>query len=825
MTILNKKLVFGEGPKDCKIAFVGEAPGSQEEIFGRPFVGPAGKLLDQLLINSGISRCSCYITNVIKERPPGNNIKVFLDLSKKDPTKTPRYGDYLKYQQQLKEELEDCKANVIVAVGGVSFYALNTLREITKRRGSILESTLITGRKVIPIIHPSGALRNYIWRHFISHDLLRVKEESQSPKIDLPKRNILIGMDFRRAISCLTYSEGFVGSVAVDIEVMRDEVSCISFAPAANEAVSVPFTKKGQHYFDPEQEAEVWIKIAEILENPRITKVFQNAAFDIQFLFEKYGIRTWPIEDTMIGHAILFPDLPKGLDFITSTLTKEPYYKDEGKKYLKMPTSDENFWIYNAKDSAVCIEAWPQIERDLKITGAWESYRRQVELVPSLVYMQNRGMRLDIEGLKKLSEETAVEIEEAIKELRKIIGYEINHQSSQQVKDYFYKTLGLKPYVNRTTGNPTCDDNALKRLDRRGFKEAKILRKIRSLSKLKGTYLDADFDTDSRIRGSFNPVGNKFLRLSSSKTIFGTGVNMQNLHPKMNQFILADEGYLLYNLDLSKADNTVVAYIAPDANMIRAFEKDIDLHRMTASLIFQKPLEEISDEPGSCSIGSGEFSERFWGKKANHGLNYGLSFRKFAFLYEISENDAKFIVDRYHQAYSGIHQYHTWVQEALRRNRRLVDCLGKPYLFMDRWGDELFREAYSYIPQSTVAGKLHRDGFIYIYNNPDLFEKVELLNNIHDSIVFQIPLSTPLKRHAEMILKIKASLESPLHWRGREFIIKVDMQVGHNKGNLKDLKETEVSNLTTEIERKTDEITIWRKVECLDKLRTGLRDG
>ena len=111
------------------------------------------------------------------------------------------------------------------------------------------------------------------------------------------------------------------------------------------------------------------------------------------------------------------------------------------------------------------------------------------------------------------------------------------------------------------------------------------------------------------MRCAFNPVGTKSGRLSSSKTIFGTGTNLQNQPAEMKGYMMADDGFVLYNMDLSQAENRVVAYIAPEPSMIQAFENGTDIHSQTAGLIFRKPVDEISDEPGSCDIAGGRYSE------------------------------------------------------------------------------------------------------------------------------------------------------------------------------------------------------------------------
>jgi|6_EtaG_2_1085325.scaffolds.fasta_scaffold00605_18 uracil-DNA glycosylase family 4 len=800
MVIVNTgyiRTVSSKGPKDCKIAIVGEAPGSSEMKLGEPFVGSSGKLLNNLLSTVGIVRSRCFITNVIKEQPYRNNVKLFIDLSKKVVKETPEYHNYVKI---LKKELDSCKANVIVAVGAVPLYALCNERGIVKKRGSIYESTLLPGRKVIPTIHPAAALRQYTYQHYILYDLIKVKKESEFSDIILDENNLIVRPSFIESINYLEVCNS-KDLVAFDIEVSNHEVSCISFSYSDKEVISIPFIEKGRDYFPPDQEAEVWKGIATVLENRNVTKLAQNASFDITFLFRKYGIRTRPIEDTMVAQAIIIPDFPKGLDFITSIYTNEPYYKDEGKFRIKTGAgSDEKFWKYNAKDSIVLMKAFPKMFKELMALGNVEIYRHQTSIIEPLVFMGELGIRVDHEGLKEASKKTGQDINELNIELEMLTeGSITNPNSVKQVKEYFYEEKKEKPYISRSTHNPTVNEDALKRLSRKGYKEADILLRIRTLSKLKGTYLDVNLDEDRRLRCAFNPVGTKSGRLSSSKTIFGTGTNLQNQPREMKKYMLADKHYIIYNVDLGQAENRVVAYISPEHAMIEAFERGIDIHSQTAGLIFRKPIDEVSDEDNSCPIGGGRYSERFWGKKANHGLNYDLGYKSFALYYEIPEQESKFIVSAYHTAYPGIRQYYEWIQSKLREDRTLINPFGRKRKFMGRWGHDLFKEAYSWVPQSTVADKINRDGVLYIYQNQQWFKHVELLNQVHDSIVFQIPISAGIDSHAEMLIRIKKSLESPITWRTQTFSIPMDIEMGVD---LKNTYEIDVKKVNSKEEMK-----------------------
>lgn len=795
-------IVNGVGPLDAQIVLVGEAPGATEVRTGEPFSGMSGELLTRLLQGAGILRKEVYITNVVKEQPPGNDISHFIKFNNKGVAQPT--AAYLAYEKKLYEELAQTDANVYVAVGNVSLYALCRLTAITKRRGSILSGVQIGGRKVIPIIHPASALRQHIFTHFIAKDLQRVADESRTPEILLPERIYHLRPSYLEAIQYLERCRT-APAVGFDIEVMNEEVSCFSLAISPYEVMSIPLIAGGHDYFTIDQEADILRATATVLEDSAITKIGQNIAFDFTFIYRKYGIRVNNIEDTMVAQGICYPDFPKGLDFLTSVYTREPYYKDEGKKWFKFGGSEESFWLYNAKDSAVCFEIFLVLQEDMKRLGNLEAYREQMRLLPALVYMQERGILTDVDGMRKASADADASLIRLQQELNALAKVELNPASSKQLQDYFYVKKGLKPYVSRASGNISVDALALKRIARKGYKEASIILEMRKIAKLQSTYFDMSIDPDNRIRCAFNPVGTTTGRLSSSKTIFGTGGNMQNLPPAMLQYLKADPGYVLYNIDLAQAENRIVAYVAPEPNMIAAFESGIDLHRQTAGLIFGKPVNEVSDEPGSSSIGGGIYSERFWGKKGNHSLNYDLGYKAFALINEITEAEARFIYDRYHATYPGVKQYHTWVRTKLAKDRIIENCLGRRRLFLERWGDELFKEAYAYIPQSTVADIINRRGLSFIYYNQKWFEPVELLNQVHDSIVFQISLSIAPEIHAECILRIKESLEAPITFRGVAFSIPADLMVGTtlNKKKMKgvNLDGKSVAGLADDLRR------------------------
>jgi DNA polymerase I-like protein with 3'-5' exonuclease and polymerase domains/uracil-DNA glycosylase len=659
-----------EGSLDSKIAFVGEAPAYNEVIQGRPFVGQSGQQFNDFLLHARILRKDVYITNLFK-----------VQVSKrKKPREQFFSGDDMLFDslkgfteagmehvRELHEELKAGRFNVVVPMGNPALYSLLERTGITKWRGSVLWADTID-KKCIPAIHPAATLRQYLFKQFIVADFKKARVQGEFPDLRLKDRKYLLEPSFLDVESFLT---SIKEKVAFDIEVLRGEVSCISFCSSPTFAIVIPFRLKGQPYFTLDQEAEVWSMIAKVLENEAVKKVGQNLTFDASFLYEKYGIVTKNIDDTMIAHRLTFPDYPAGLDFMTSMYTDIPYYKDEGKQYMKWGGTELNFLLYNAKDSIVCIETMPQLKEDMERLDNMEAYEVHTKLIEQIIYMGGRGLKVDVEGMLKEKVKAEEKFGELQEELNGIVGTELNPNSPKQVAAYFYVHKGLTPYKHG--GSITTNDGAMKRIARKGFPEARIVLKMRHLRKLIGTYYEVKLK-EGRLCCSYSPITG-MGRLSSSADIFGYGTNLQNQPEDMDTFFLADEGHLIYNVDLSQADNRSVAYIAPEPRMIQAFEEKKDVHSLTGSLVFGIPVDEVIQmhkEKVKCELGYGDMTHREWGKRLNHALNFGMGPGLFSYMLEIPEKEGKVLVEAYHRAYPGVRQnYHRWVRDQLSKNRIL----------------------------------------------------------------------------------------------------------------------------------------------------------
>ncbi len=156
-----KNVVFGEGNPNAKILFIGEGPGANEDMSGKPFVGRAGELLTKIIENVlELKREDIYIANIVKCRPPGNRVPTDEEVK-----------ECLPY---LLKQISIIKPSIIVTLGATAYKNLTKDKTpVSKIRGEIVE---FNGIKVIPTFHPSYLLRNPSAKKFVFHDMLKVKK-------------------------------------------------------------------------------------------------------------------------------------------------------------------------------------------------------------------------------------------------------------------------------------------------------------------------------------------------------------------------------------------------------------------------------------------------------------------------------------------------------------------------------------------------------------------------------------------------------------------------------------------------------------------------
>lgn len=765
----SNKRVPPEGPDDARIVFVGEAPGRTEEELLRPFVGGAGRVLDGLLVDAEIVRSSCYFTNLVKYRPKGNDFSNFYEG--KEPKQILLDG-----VAEVTREIGIIQPNVIVPLGAEALKWLTSKQGITKWRGSILKQTSDLGLgwgkpwKVIATFHPAAVLRQWQLRPIVLFDFQRIREQSTFPEVRLTNRNCVINPSYELIMLELDRLALGRSRIAFDIETETDQITCIGLSDAPDWAICIPFWYGSSgSLWSRQQEAEIWTKLKTLLENPQIGKIAQNAQFDMTILADQMDINVQGLYiDTMIAAHLCYPELPKGLDFLASLYTDQPYYKD-----MIRSGNMNDYFTYNALDACCTFEVATEVEKELQELGLWSFYRDYLhKLIDPLMRISRRGVKINTALRKEATREYREKLEHLQTRLTQLVGHELNVGSPKQMQEWLYDKLGL-PKQSRKRGRYgkktiTADGEAIKELHRKAPRpEFEVILDIRKTRKVLSTYLEAPVDQDGRIRTTYLITGTETGRLSSRESVHGTGTNLQNI-PKgiVRKLFVPDEQNLFVSCDLSQAEARVVAYLAGEDALIRLFQDGGDIHRLNAANIYRKELGLVTTK------------ERQMAKRVIHASNYGMGPVTFAKNAGISVSEARDLLNIYFATYPGIKLWHLRTVSELRKSRTLTTPLGRRRLFMGTFNEALKKEAYAYVPQSTVSDILNQ-GLIELDNA--LPPGSEIMLQIHDSVLVQCSR----EQFAQVCEICVRCLTRPVYVEGRECTIPVELEAGYNWNDLK----------------------------------------
>jgi len=830
MERLGSNIVGPDGPLEAKILFVAESPGAEEDVALKPFVGAAGGLLNRAFRTTGINRPEVLITNVFKQRPPNNDVGYyFQDRSHRKLTwEGQEHVDQLsKWLLELKKQ-ENGGPNVLVALGATAMYVLTGETRITKFRGSVLPCILVEGYKVYCMFHPSYVMRlmNEPEERLFGDkkaqqqnalplflkDLERVQIQGETRTYERPERIFNINLDLQGILNELyelrNYPDDAIDTVAVDIETLRSPkgplVWCIGFSPEPDYAFVVPFLRNGKFVWSVDEEAKILRAISGVFLDENIKKVFHNNLFDLSVLGRYYGLRckSGSVEDTMFCFHATYPYLRKALDVLTSIYTWEPYYKDDGKVWEGRRISDEAEFIYNARDCCVTREIWPQVLRDAKEKGTFLGYRRSMDIMPSLLRMQIRGVKIDKEKKEKLGKEFRNLADRAEKEIELETEQKINISSSTQVNRLLYGYMNLPIQYHLKTRKPTTDKDAVNRLLKKYPKpesqEHRVLSKLsnyRKFSKLAETYTEMEVESDGRVRTSYTFIST--FRLSSSESLFGGGGNLQNIPTRteegkhIRRLFIPDEGLVFLASDLSQAEARVVAWLSGDSRLIELFNEGLDVHWENGKIIFglEKDLVYEAKEKISSHLVDEPHPMKFYRQLAKtivHATNYlvgprtlqNILIREEVFFPEAL---CRQLLHTYKVNNPFLEKWHGEVMEQIRATRTLVTPLGRKREFRGRLNDNLFRSAIAFIPQSTVGEILE----LAIQDIHSEINYVEPLMNVHDEVVMQLKeLDIP-----KAIIDVRKRMERPLEIRGKLLVIPCDFKKGINWGDMEEIKE------------------------------------
>jgi DNA polymerase I-like protein with 3'-5' exonuclease and polymerase domains len=272
--------------------------------------------------------------------------------------------------------------------------------------------------------------------------------------------------------------------------------------------------------------------------------------------------------------------------------------------------------------------------------------------------------------------------------------------------------------------------------------------------------------------------------------------------------------HIIVNLDLAGAEWVVTAYLCGDPHMLDVVRSGKSPHPVTARLITGYPEELVVKDhkligdhtdptlierlrreslpelytlphiflPRSMSL-------RQAGKKSNHALNYGMKFRRFALENEITEAEAKPLVDAYTQrAYTKLPDWWASIRRELKENNRtLENCFGRRVTLMGEWGHDLFNAAYSFKSQSTV-GDCTNTGLVLAYEDRINLRRIKLGAQVHDSLMLMQPIDD-IPELAAVIRRVQDYMTPELRINGHTFRLKSEAKVGWNWGEMTEIRE------------------------------------
>lgn len=757
------------GPLDAQIMLVGEAPGSEESDCGLPFQGYSGKTLKQLLVSAGIIWSECLVTNVAREQPPGNKIALYFQ-DKKQTVPKEKLQNWI---AQLQHEIRVYRPNIVIALGGTALWALTGLKGIKTFRGTVLESTLVPGVKVLPTFHPQAV--NYTWKlyHTVLMDLRKALHESCFPEVRASMPVFRVSPPKAEILAYLSELEDKQDSltVAIDLEHANPgaHISWFGISHDAHFGMAIQFLNGHSSCFPENDELEIWQAIARVLRS-NIKQVYHNASYDVANLWYNMGIECKNVYfDTIIAAHALWPENPKDLGYLASILLNVPAWKHTSKGFTKGE--------YNAADAANTRGLYTVLA-DLisKDPNAEHIFYREMELLEPVAMLQLQGIQVDPERkeiLVKKHQELRAEIQEG---LAQILDKPINFNSPKQLQQLLYIDLGLPVKYKRrkSVKDPlkiTTDAEALKKL----YAETKnpllkLVLEYRKHTKIL-QFLNVKTSSEGKVHTSYNITGTTTGRWSSSESIilpYGSG-NLQNIPRPVRSIYIPREGKVLLQADYFQAEAVVVAHLINDIRLKQAFAIGEDIHKLTASMLFGGALEDITKD------------QRTMGKVVRHSSNYAAGPAVIANVLQCSIAKAKVLLSQYHNACPQLRVWHQDIQNQLRRDRTLITPLGRKRVFTERWGDNLFRGAYAFIPQSTVGDMLNISlgNFYYKWG-----KEVDILLQLHDAIY----IACPEEDVSLWIERLRDAMIWPIPIKHEKMLIDVDFKVGPNWGEMEEVK-------------------------------------
>ena len=426
------------------------------------------------------------------------------------------------------------------------------------------------------------------------------------------------------------------------------------------------------------EEAQEMVNIFKPLyENTDTLKIGQNIKYDYEVL-RNYGIDIQgKMFDTMLAHYVWHPELRHNMDYMAETLLGyqtvhiEELIGQKGKNQKNMrDLTPEDVYEYAAEDADITLQLKNVLEKKLDEVNARKLFEEiEMPLVKVLADMEINGVRLDTDQLKETQKVFTDRMNQYERHAFEEAGQEFNISSPRQVGDILFGKMQLVEKPKKTkTGQYVTSEEVLQQLSGKAPIVDDILN-YRGMKKLLGTYVEAlpklIDEKDQHIHTSFNQAITATGRLSSSDP------NLQNIPVRdddgkeIRKCFIPDEGCKWFSADYSQIELRIMAHLSGDENMIEAFREGFDIHRATASKIWKESIEDVSD------------AQRKKAKQANFGIIYGITAFGLAQRMDISNKEAKQLIDDYFETFPKVYQYMEQAKESAREKGYAETMFGR----------------------------------------------------------------------------------------------------------------------------------------------------
>lgn len=509
--------------------------------------------------------------------------------------------------------------------------------------------------------------------------------------------------------------------------------------------------------------------LRDLLEDPSVSKTAQNSKYDILVL-RGAGVNVKGLDfDTMLASYVLDPGRRShGLDMLALQLldyTMTSYEDLCGKGRSAIPFDQcpiDCARDYSCEDADITLQLRHVFEPQLK-NYSLDKLLTEVEvpLVEVLADMEWTGISIDIPWLTSLKQRFQKERKLVEEDIYKEAGEQFNIASNNQLREILFVKLGL-PVIKKTATGPSTDASVLMELAEEGHKLPTLLMEYRELAKLENTYLDTlpelVHPRTGRIHTSFNQTVASTGRLSSSDPNLQNIPIRRELGKDIRKGFIPRKGWTMLAADYSQIELRLLAHLSRDDAFVGAFNSGGDIHRQTAAIIFDVPLDKVTPVM------------RGRAKTINFATIYGQGAHALSRQLSISHAEAKDFIAKYFERFRGVKNYLESMVEFARDNGYVQTIFGRrryiPELKEKNFNIRAFGErTAANSPIQGSAADLIKIAMIRIYNQlcEEKFESKMLLQ-VHDELVFEAPKDEleDLKTMVRKQMEHAAELSVPL---------------------------------------------------------------